>query len=46
MLNPVLLDPRLFTIFSFLNHQGFDDEHRKEGMHPVRMAVRNGLQNR
>lgn len=45
MPDPVLLDPRLFTVFSFLNHQGFDDEHREEGMHPLRMAVRKDLHN-
>ena len=45
MLDPILIDPRLFTVFSFLNHQGFDDEYREEGMHPVRIAVREDLQN-
>ena len=45
MPDPVLVDPRLFTVFSFLNHQGFDDEHREEGMHPVRIAIREDLRN-
>ncbi|MFC1528885.1 DUF4932 domain-containing protein [Candidatus Latescibacterota bacterium] len=36
----VLLDERLFAVFALLNSAGFDDEYRKEGMHPVRIAVR------
>ncbi|MBT4485808.1 MAG: DUF4932 domain-containing protein [Candidatus Latescibacteria bacterium] len=38
--DPVLLDVRLFAVFVLLNSAGFDDEYRKEGMHPVRIAVR------
>lgn len=44
--DPVLVDERLFSTFALLNALGFDDEFREEGMHPVRMAVREELSRR
>ena len=41
--DPVLVDERLFCAFAVLNALGFDDEYREEGMHPVRIAVREEL---
>lgn len=41
--DPVLVDERLFAVFALLNALGFDDEFRDEGMHPVRIAVREEL---
>ncbi len=44
--DPVLTDERLFSTFALLNALGFDDEFREEGMHPLRIAVREELASR
>lgn len=35
---------RLFTVYAFMNAAGYDHEWRQEGMHPIRVAVREHLQ--
>ncbi len=39
-------DERLFTAHAFMNMAGFDLEYRKEGMHPMRVEIRNKLSER
>lgn len=38
-----IYDERLFTLFAFMNYTGYNDENNKAGMHPVRVAIRNEL---
>ena len=39
-------DERLFTAHAFMNAAGFDLEYREEGMHPIRIEIRNKLNER
>jgi hypothetical protein len=37
-------DLTVFTLFALLNAAGYDDENREAGMHPVRLQVRQAVQ--
>jgi hypothetical protein len=37
-------DLAVFTLFAFLNAAGYDEENREAGMHPVRLQVRQAVQ--
>ena len=39
----VQADLNIFTLYSFLNTVGYDDENNKSGMHPQRIQIRNNL---
>ncbi|MFV1883409.1 MAG: hypothetical protein ACMZ7B_02850 [Balneola sp.] len=39
-------DERLFTAHAFMNMAGFDLEYRQEGMHPIRIEIRDKLRQR
>ena len=40
----VLADRRVFAVMAFINVCGFDKEHERKGMHPVRIRVRQAMQ--